>query len=418
MASPAATAVEKRDPQQLLKDDLGKIKVALEQILPKHVTADRMIKVVLSATARNPDLLKCTRASIVRAVMQSAELGLEIGGLLGEAYLVPYNVKVKYTDDEGRPQERWEKQAQCIIGYRGFIKLARQSGEIDAIDAHPVYDGDVFEVNFAESTILHSPGDLTRNREECKILAFYAMARYRRGFKQIDVMTLGEVEKVRKRSKAADGGPWVTDYVEMGRKSVVRRLAKYLDLSPEVRRAIELETEHESRERSGDIDIPMVDGTVTEVADATQASAPAPADPKDDGRRIKLHKHQKPQADAHTANAAPQAAQQAQGSASPAAASSDAHTTPAPAASQQSKKQRTSEPEPPFGSDDQATQEKPARDWDADGTAIWKRINDAATLDALDEIAQDAAEFMRLAPANLVRPVKALLDERRGKLGG
>lgn len=162
----------------------------------------------------------------------------------------------------------------------------------------------------------------------------------------------------------------------------------------------------------------QIDDAFPAVASAVASSPPAPTAPADDGRRIKLHKHQKPQTDAHAANAAPQAAQQAHGSASPAAASSDAHTTPAPAASQQSKKQRTSEPEPPFGSDDQATQEKPARDWDADGTAIWKRINDAATLDALDEIAQDAAEFMRLAPANLVRPVKALLDERRGKLGG
>jgi recombination protein RecT len=410
--APPAQQSQAIERQRLLQDDLDRVKAALEKILPKHVTPERMIKVVLSATARNPDLLKCTRQSIVRAVMQAAELGLEIGGLLGEAYLVPYN-----------------EQVRCIIGYRGFIKLARQSGEIDAIDAHPVYEGDVFDVNFAESTIAHSPGDLTRNREEGRILAFYAIARYRRGFKQIDVMTLGEVNKIRARSKAANKGPWVDDFVEMGRKTVVRRLSKYLDLSAEVRRAFEIEAEHEERERSEVIDTPMLDGAVAEVAGTAQtAGAPAPAQPHEDGRRISLRGRR----GAATAQAQQKAVETAaQADAGSDDGSVDAADAPAivtsdvvpsgtgagatPKENSKPTKTKPAETEPPFGSADQAT---PPRDWNAEAKALWDEISAADAAATLDRIGAKVESFAAAGPpVNLLKAIRSHLDDRRKRLG-
>ena len=104
-------AIERVTPQQkLLKQELEKIQAAMTAVLPRHVTAARITKVVLSATSRTPALLDCTVQSICRAVMQASELGLEIGGLLGEAYLVPY------WNKHSKAQE-----AQCIIGYQGLI---------------------------------------------------------------------------------------------------------------------------------------------------------------------------------------------------------------------------------------------------------------------------------------------------------
>src|SRR5579859_4643184 len=262
-AGPASTAIatQAATPQQLLGLDLNNIKKTLEAVLPKHVTPERLIKVVLSATARKPDLLKCTRRSIVRAVMQAAELGLEVGGILGDAYLVPYNVKIT---EAGQP-DRWEKQVQMIPGYRGLIKLARNSGQITSISAWPVYKADTFEIDLAEETIIHKPS-LTTERKPDDIVFVWAQAKYTDGGKAIDFMTRSEVDAVRKRSKAANDGPWVTDFAEMARKTVVRRLCKYLPLSPEMQKALEVDADREDLERRGDaIDVDFInDGAATE----------------------------------------------------------------------------------------------------------------------------------------------------------
>jgi recombination protein RecT len=239
-----STAIQTRPPsaQELLKHDLEKASGALAAMLPKHVTVERLIKVVLSATARNQDLLKCSRPSIIRAVMQSAELGLELGGILGEAYLVPY----KRSWKDGKDQWQSAIEAQCIPGYRGFIKLARNSGQIHSIGARVVRERDQFAVNLADEKIEHHPD---MSADPGQLVAVYAIARLRDGGQQVEVMSRAQVDAIRARSKAAKSGPWVTDYEEMARKTVVRRLAKYLPLSPELQRAIEVDAEHDDRER-------------------------------------------------------------------------------------------------------------------------------------------------------------------------
>jgi len=68
---------------------------AISSRLPRHLTADRLLKVALTTINKNPTLLEATRESLIAAVMQAAELGLEPGGALGEGYLVVYNNKVK-----------------------------------------------------------------------------------------------------------------------------------------------------------------------------------------------------------------------------------------------------------------------------------------------------------------------------------
>lgn len=232
------------NPQMLLKHELEKIKAEMAKVLPKHVTADRMIKVVLSATARQPKLLECTTASICRSVMQAAELGLELGGLLGEAYLVPYSVKVP---GYGRSPDRWEMQAQCITGYRGYIKLARQSGETESISARVAYRDDTFEVQLGTAEdIVHKPNLVSQARDDKDIIAVYCVIKLAGGGLQFDVMTKHEVDKIRGRSKSKDNGPWVTDYAEMARKTVTRRAMKYAALSSEqLARAQELDDQND-----------------------------------------------------------------------------------------------------------------------------------------------------------------------------
>jgi recombination protein RecT len=247
-----------QDAQQRLKSELHRIQPALAQILPRHLSPDRLVKIVLSATLRKPSLLECTLPSIIRSVMQAAELGLELGGLLGEAYLVPYRVTVS--------PNRQEKQAQCIVGYRGFIKLARQSGEISTVTAHPVYKGDVFSVDAANEEVKHLPDLFAATRDPSDIIAVYMTVRFKDGAKQIDYMNRAEIEAIRRRSKAADDGPWVSDYAEMCRKSIVRRGLKYAPISVHLARVIE-------DEMKIDEDGVMTDAGIVHLDDAPEQDA-------------------------------------------------------------------------------------------------------------------------------------------------
>jgi recombination protein RecT len=244
--------VSSKDKQATIKDLLERSKNSIAAVMPKHLTPDRLLKVALSATARTPALLACTPQSILLAVMQSAELGLEVGGLLGEAYFVPFKDKV-----------------QLIVGYRGLIKLARNSGQLKTIEARAVHANDAFEIEFGlENKLVHKPclaGD------PGDTVCVYAIARYKDDAYQVEVMTRAEIDAIRKRSQASDNGPWVSDFDEMAKKTVLRRLLKTGPLSPEVARALEHETSVEQNVASPVIEVAFLD-------DIQPAAAEAPAD--------------------------------------------------------------------------------------------------------------------------------------------
>ncbi len=237
--------VSSKDKQATIKDLLERSKTSIAAVIPKHLTPDRLLKVALSATARTPALLACTPQSILLAVMQAAELGLEAGGLLGEAYFVPF-----------------KDQAQLIVGYRGMIKLARNSGELKTIEARVVHANDQFEIEFGlDNKLVHKPclaGD------PGPTVAVYAIARYKDDAYQVEVMTRAEVDAIRARSQAATSGPWVTDFDEMAKKTVLRRLLKTGPLSPELRRALEHETAVDQNVASPIVDVSVIDAPVEE----------------------------------------------------------------------------------------------------------------------------------------------------------
>ena len=235
-----STAIQKtaeQTPQQKLLAALEVARPSIEKVLPAHLTANRLFKVISSATSRNPKLLNCTIPSIVKSVMQAAELGLEIGGLLGHVYLVPYNNRNAGTTE-----------AQAIVGYQGLLMLARNSGEIENISAHVIYKSDIAHINVADAIIKHEM-NLEGNRDNENILAAYCMVHLKGGGRHLEVMTKGDIEKIRKRSKSGNDGPWVTDYSEMARKTVTRRACKWIPRSSEkaakLDRALELDIEAE-----------------------------------------------------------------------------------------------------------------------------------------------------------------------------
>lgn len=276
--------------QQTLKDMLEKAAPSLAAVAPKHLTAERLVKIALSATSRTQTLLACSPASILRAVMQGAEMGLEVGGLMGEAYLVPFKNK-----------KNGAVEAVCIPGYRGLIKLARNSGQLTTVEAHVVYEHDIFELEYGlDPKLIHKPN--LRVPDRGKVICAFAIACFRDGGGyQIDAMTIGELNAIRSRSQAADDGPWVTDEAEMQRKTVVKRLCKYLPMSPELAKALALDDAVDRGELQT-IDVSLLEETSRETVDTstehksnlaslkgkvtekTKPASESPADPDNDGR--------------------------------------------------------------------------------------------------------------------------------------
>ncbi len=201
-------------------------------LLPAHISVDRMKSLIRQAVTRNPDLLRATRSSLFQAMLTSVQLGLSPDGLLGEAYLIPFKTQGGDTT------------LTFIPGYKGLVKLALRSGKVARIEAHVVYESDQFD--FAMGTdpfVTHRWGPEERKDSTMEgITHFYAVAFYADGTKQFEVMTLEQVGGIMDRAKASRG-PWQTDPVQMGRKTVVRRLCNLLPLSPDLETALRLEAE-------------------------------------------------------------------------------------------------------------------------------------------------------------------------------
>ncbi|MGG3792516.1 recombination protein RecT [Geobacillus thermodenitrificans] len=211
-------------PAQTIAAYLKKMGPEIEKALPKHMDADRMARIALTTIRTNPKLLECSVPSLLGAVMQAAQLGLE-PGLIGHCYLVPFkNGRTGQTD------------VQFIIGYKGMIDLARRSGQIVNIYAHAVYSNDEFDYELGlEPKLRHKP---CMSGDRGEFIGAYAVAHFKDGGYQFEFMSKEEIEKRRKRSKAANNGPWVTDYEEMAKKTVIRHMWKYLPISIEIQQAV------------------------------------------------------------------------------------------------------------------------------------------------------------------------------------
>jgi phage RecT family recombinase len=245
--------------------------------LPKHVTIERLMRIVLSEVRKNPRLGQCTPASLLSAAFNCAALGLEPGGTLGHAYLIPY------WNNKSRSNE-----AQFQVGYKGMIDLARRSGQIQSISARAVYSNDQFDYSYGlEEQLIHRPA----LGERGELAYAYAVAKLKDGGVQFEVMGIDDLLAVRDSSQgyrqAVEKGwdnPWISNFDEMCRKTTIRRLFKYLPVSIEVMRAASLDEAGE-RGQGQDSDLDHIIGNLSPEAPAAlpalrgapQAEAQAPA---------------------------------------------------------------------------------------------------------------------------------------------
>lgn len=202
----------------LLESDRVREQVA--KVLPSHITAERLLRVAMTASLKNPQLLQCPAESIMQAIMTCAQAGLEPDGRL--AHLIPYNTKEGF-------------RVQVIFDFKGLIALALRNG-IECVYADKVCENDSFEAGVVDGAkvIKH---DINWRRGRGEPYAYYCVTR-KGNIVDFEVMTKDEVEAIRSRSKAKDSGPWKTDYDEMAKKTVVRRMSKRWDMLPEIRDAI------------------------------------------------------------------------------------------------------------------------------------------------------------------------------------
>jgi len=220
----------KRDIRNFITSDTVRAQMAM--VLPKHLTADRMARVTLTAIMRVPKLLNCTQESLLNCLMQCSQMGLEPDGR--RAHLIPFENKKKGIIE-----------CTLIVDWKGLAELAMRAGTIAKLHADLICENDEFSFDMGE--ILHHK--INFRKERGQPYAVYAMATTKTGEKFVQVMTRAEVEAIRDNSqgwRAFKAGytyssPWQDAPGEMWKKTVFRRLSKWLVLSPEFRDAQEID---------------------------------------------------------------------------------------------------------------------------------------------------------------------------------
>lgn len=234
--------------QQTILGQLEKMRPQIERALPEAFLRrdpDRFVRTVMTELRRTPKLMECEPASLLGAMMLSAQLGLEPGPL-GHVYLVPY-----------------KRQVTFVLGYTGIIELAYRGGQVKSISAQPVYDDELFRVvGGSAAKIVHEM--LPPAERGGSIKAYYALAKLRAGGETWKVMYPAEIEARRQRSAAKNDGPWVTDFLPMALKTCLKTLRPWIPLSAEFGRGLAVD---ESR--------PVWDGSELE-ADAVSVEDVSP----------------------------------------------------------------------------------------------------------------------------------------------
>lgn len=221
-------------PADKLRGQIVERKGEFLKVLPSHISFEEFQRVIMTACIQNPDLITADRQSLLLSAVKAATDGLLPDGREGAFVIFNRNVGTKQAP-------KWIQLVQWMPMYFGILKKVRQSKEIASVCAHIAYEADqtkgVFRVVLGdEEKIEHEP---YMGKDRGEIIAAYAIAKLADGSTVREVMTFEEIEKVRRTSKSGDkegspAGVWKEWYGEMARKTVFRRLSKWLPQSKEI----------------------------------------------------------------------------------------------------------------------------------------------------------------------------------------
>jgi len=200
-------------------------------------TFNKEASFALQLIGSSKGLQQCSKDSLLRAVLNISQTGLTLNPALKLAYLVP----------------RWSpngSQACLEPSYQGLIKLITDTGSVENVTARVVYDCDEFDITYGlADNITHKPNPFEKDK---KVIGVYAVATFPTGNKQVEFMSIHDVNEIMHMSesykayeaKKIKSCVWVDHFDEMARKTVIRRLVKYLPKSErweKVAQAIELD---------------------------------------------------------------------------------------------------------------------------------------------------------------------------------
>jgi recombination protein RecT len=215
------TAIAKQEAPKTIKSWITTMKPEIEKALPSVITPERFTRMALTAVSSNENLAKCTPKSFMASLMNAAQLGLEPNTPLGQAYIIPF-------------KNKGVLEASFQIGYRGLIELAHRSGEFKMIDAHEVYENDTFEYAYGLEPVLKHIPKLNGRGD---VIAYYGVFTLKNGGHGFIVMSKEDIQEhantFSQSVKQGKRSPWDTNFDEMAKKTVLKKVLKYAPIKTE-----------------------------------------------------------------------------------------------------------------------------------------------------------------------------------------
>lgn len=235
----------------LLKQSVGEI----ERALPKHMSAERVTRIALTAFRNTPKLAECEPRSILAAVMMSSQLGLEVG-IGGQAWLIPYyNAKKR------------QMECQFVPGWQGLVDLVSRAGRA-GVWTGAVFDGDEFDYALGDRPfITHKP---MGEDDPAKLTHIYAVGRINGAeWPIVEVWTMKKVRAHRDRHVKEKDRPYHysnNNWEMYGRKVALLQVLKYVPKSVELQTAIALDHTQDGRQNLRD-PFDVIEGTWAPVVE-------------------------------------------------------------------------------------------------------------------------------------------------------
>ena len=215
-------ATNNSSPAKVLSQYMDKFKGQIGLALPKHMNADRMTRLALTAFSQNKALQQCDMQSICASVVVAAQLGLEIG-VNGQGYLVPYKGKATF-----------------VPGWKGLVDLVSRAGRAN-VWTGAVYEGDHFEYELGDNPrVIHKPdGD---SDDVNNLTYVYAIGRINGSqYPVIEVWSIAKIKRhLARYNKVGDRHYAHTNLEMYARKVALLQVLKYMPASIELQKAIDV----------------------------------------------------------------------------------------------------------------------------------------------------------------------------------
>jgi len=187
-------------------------------LLPSNIHKERFLRNIIMQIKMNENLKNCSITSIAKACVQASTLGLDIG-VLGSAYLVPYG-----------------NEAQLSVGYQGYIDLAYRSG-MKALHTGIVRELDSYKATHED--FKHEYDPFGTEEERGPVVGVYALIVLPTGTSYSELMSVSEIDQIRRGSRSANSPAWRDHWGEMAKKVVIRRALKRAPMSTETKEIIQ-----------------------------------------------------------------------------------------------------------------------------------------------------------------------------------